>query len=87
VVEVLDRFPGVVSLHIAFLVDKEFVPIVLAALIKYLLGYPFFCIVDKDECWFVYPEGLESIRVIFSVFIKGGNVEVGFLACHSEWEM
>ena len=46
VVEVLDRFPGVVSSLIAFPVNQEFVPVVLAALVEYLLCFPFFCIVD-----------------------------------------
>ena len=46
VVEVLDRFPGVVSSLIAFPVDQEFVPIVLAAVVEYLLCFPFFCLVD-----------------------------------------
>jgi len=46
VVEVLDRFPGVISSLIAFPVDREFVPVVLAALVENLLCFPFFCIVD-----------------------------------------
>jgi len=46
VVEVLDRFPGVVCSLIAFPVDQEFVPVVLAAVVEYLLCFPFFCIVD-----------------------------------------
>jgi len=46
VVEVLDRFSGVVSSLIAFPVNQEFVPIVLAAVVEYLLCFPFFCIVD-----------------------------------------
>jgi len=46
VVEVLDRFPGVVSSLIAFLVYEEFVPVVLAAVVEYLLCFPFFRIVD-----------------------------------------
>jgi len=46
VVEVLDRFPGVVSSLIAFPVIQEFVPVVLAAVVEYLLFFPFFRIVD-----------------------------------------
>jgi len=46
VAEILDRFPGVVSSLIAFSVDQEFVPVVLAAVVEYLLCFPFFCIVD-----------------------------------------
>ena len=46
VVEVLDRFPGVVCSLIAFPVNQEFVPVVLAAVVEYLLSFPFFCIVD-----------------------------------------
>jgi len=44
--EVLDRFPGVVCSLIAFPVNQEFVPVVLAAVVKYLLRFPFFWIVD-----------------------------------------
>jgi len=46
VVEVLDRFPGVVSSLIAFPVNQEFMPFVLSAVVEYLLCFPFFCIVD-----------------------------------------
>jgi len=46
VVEVLDRFPGVINSLIAFPVNQEFVTVVLAVVIEYLLGFPFFCIVD-----------------------------------------
>ena len=46
VVEVLDRFSGVVSSLIAFPVDQEFVPVVLAAVVEYLLCFPFFSIVN-----------------------------------------
>jgi len=46
VVEVLDRFPGGVCSLIAFPVDQEFVPVVLAAVVAYLLYFLFFCIVD-----------------------------------------
>ena len=46
VVEVLDRFPGVVCSLIAFPVDQEFVPVVLAAVVEYLLCFLFLCIVD-----------------------------------------
>jgi len=46
VVEVLDRFSGVVCSLIAFPVNQEFVPVVLAAVVEYLLSFPFFCIVD-----------------------------------------
>jgi len=87
VVEVLDRFPGVVSSLIDFPVDQKFVPVVLAAVIEYLLCFPFFCIVDQDGCWLVLSARLESIRIVLSVFLKGGNMEVGFLVGHSEWEV
>jgi len=46
VVEVLDWFSGVVCSLIAFPVNQEFVPVVLAAVVEYLLCFPFFCIVD-----------------------------------------
>jgi len=46
VVEVLDRFPGVVCSLLAFPVNQEFVPVVLAAVVEYQLSFPFFCIVD-----------------------------------------
>ena len=46
VVEVLDMFPGVVCSLIAFPVNQEFVPVVLAAVIKYLFCFLFFRIVD-----------------------------------------
>jgi len=46
VVEVLDRFPGVVSSLRAFPVNQEFVPVVLAVVTEYLLCFPFICIVD-----------------------------------------
>jgi len=46
VVEVLDRLLGVVCSLIAFPVDQEFVPVVLAAVVEYLVCLPFFCIVD-----------------------------------------
>ena len=44
--EVLDRFSGVVSWLIAFPVGQQFVPVVLAALIEYLVCFPVFGIVD-----------------------------------------
>ena len=87
VVEVLDRFPRVVSLLIPFPVDQEFVPVVLAAVVEYLLSFPFFCIVDYDGCWLGHSAGLESIGIVVSVFLKGGDVEVGFLAGHSGVEV
>jgi len=46
VVEVLDRFPAVVCSLIAFPVNQEFVSFVLAAVVEYLLCFPFFGIVD-----------------------------------------
>jgi len=46
VAEVLDRFPGVACSLLAFPVDQEFVPVVLAALVESLLCLPFFYIVD-----------------------------------------
>ena len=46
VVEVLDRFSGVVCSLIAFPVNQEFVLGVLAAGVEYLLSFPFFWIVD-----------------------------------------
>jgi len=46
VVEVLDRFRGVVSSLVAFPADQEFVPVVLAVLVEYLLCFSFLCIVD-----------------------------------------
>jgi len=66
VVEVLDRFPGVVCSLIAFPVNQEFVPIVLAAVVEYLLCFLFFCIVDKHGCWLVHSAGLECIRIVLS---------------------
>jgi len=45
VVEVLDRFPGVINSLIAFPVNQEFVHVVLAVVVEYLLCFPFFCIV------------------------------------------
>ena len=45
-VEVLDTFPGVVCSLIAFPVNHEFVPVVLAAVVEYLLCFSFFAIVD-----------------------------------------
>jgi len=83
VVEVLDRFPAVVSSLITFPVDQQFVPVALAAVIEYLLCFPFFGIVDQDGCWFVHSARLESIGIVLSVLFKGGNVEVGFLVNHS----
>jgi len=41
VVEILDRFPGVVSSLIVFPVDQEFVRVVLAAVVKYVRCFPF----------------------------------------------
>ena len=87
VVEILDRFPGVVSLLLAFPVDQEFVPVVLAAVVEYLLCFPFFGIVDQDGCWLVHSAGLESIGIVLSVSLEGGDVEVGFLAGHSGREV
>jgi len=46
VVEVLERFPEVVSSLMAFPVSQEFMPVVLAAVVEYLLCLPFFCIID-----------------------------------------
>jgi len=46
VVEVFDRFSGVVSSLIVFPVNEEFVPIPQAAVVEYLLCFLFFCIVD-----------------------------------------
>ena len=46
VVEVVNRFPGVVSSRIAFTVDQEFLPVIVPAVIEYLLCFPFVCIVD-----------------------------------------
>jgi len=46
VVEVLNRFPEVVCSLIAFSVNQEFVPVVLAAVVQCLLCFPFFCILD-----------------------------------------
>ena len=44
-VKVLDRFPRVISSLIAFPVNQEFAPVVLAAVVVYLLCFSFFCIV------------------------------------------
>jgi len=87
VVEVLDRFQEVDNSLIAFPANQEFVLVVQAALIEYLLCFPFFCIVDYHGCWFVHSAGLESIRIALSIFCLGGDVEVEFLASHSGWEM
>jgi len=46
VVEVLDRFPGVISSLLAFPVDQEFMLVVLAAVVNYVFCFPFFCIGD-----------------------------------------
>jgi len=46
VVEVFDRFPGVICSLMAFPDNQEFVPVVLAAVSRYLLCFPFFFIVD-----------------------------------------
>jgi len=46
VVEVLDRFPGVISSLIAFTVAQEFGPVALAGVVEYPLCFPLFCIVD-----------------------------------------
>jgi len=46
VVEVLDRFSGVVCSLIVLPVNQEFVPVVLAAVVGYLLCFLFFCVVD-----------------------------------------
>ena len=62
-------------------------PVVLAAVIEYLLCFLFFCIVDEDRCWLVHSAGLESIGIVLSVFLKGGDMEVGFLAGHSGGEV
>jgi len=70
VVQVLDRFPGVTCSLIAFPVNQEFVPVVLSAVVEYLLCFPFFCNVDQDGCWFVYSAGLESIGIVLSVFLR-----------------
>jgi len=61
--------------------------VVLVAVIEYLLCFLFFCIVDQDGCWLIHSTGLESIGIVLSVFLKGGHVEVGFLAGHSGWEV
>jgi len=87
VVEVLDRFPGVICSLMAFPVNQEFKPVVLAAIVEYLLSFPFFCIVDQDGCWLVHSAGLESIGIVLSVFLKGADVEVGFLARDSGREV
>jgi len=87
VVEVLHRFPGVVRSLIAFPVDQEFMPVVLAAAVMYLLCFPFLGIIDWDACALVYSAGLESIGIFRSLFLNGGNVEVRFLACQSRREM
>jgi len=87
VVEGVDRFPGVIRTLIGFPVEKEFVPVVLAAVVEYLLCFPFPSIVDHDGCCLVHSAGLESIRIVLTVFLKGGDVEVGFLAGHCGWEV
>ena len=46
VVEVLDKFPGVICSLIGFPVDEEVVPLVLVAVGEYLLCFPFFYIVN-----------------------------------------
>ena len=45
VVEILNMFLGVASSLIAFPVDLEFVPVVLAVVFQYQLCFPRFCIV------------------------------------------
>ena len=56
-VEVLDRLPRVVGSLIALPVHQEFVSVVLAPVIDYLLCFPFSCIVDKDRGGFVHRSG------------------------------
>ena len=85
VVEVFNGFPGVVCSFIAFPVDQEFRPVVLAAVIKYLLCFPFFCIVNKDGGGLVHSSGLEPVRVVLSVFLEGRNVKVALLVGYSWW--
>jgi len=46
VVEVFNRFSGVVSSLIAFPVNQEFLPVLLAAVVECLLWFSFVCIVD-----------------------------------------
>ena len=58
VIEVLNRVSGVVRSFIAFPVDQEFVPAVVAAVIRYLLYFLFFSIVNKDRGRFVHSAGL-----------------------------
>ena len=84
-IEVLNRFPGVVCSFIAFPVDQEFMPVALVAVIEYFLSLPFLCIVNKNGGGLVHSPGLKPIGVIFPVFLEGGKVEVGLLGGYSSW--
>ena len=62
-------------------------PVVLVAVIEYEFCFAFFRIVDQDGCRLVHTERVESIGIIVSLFLKGGDMEVGFLPAHSGLEV
>jgi len=82
-VDVLDRFPSVIGSLIALPVREDFVSVVLAPVIEYLLCFPFLCIVDNDRASFVHPPGCKPIRVILIVCFEGGDVKVWLLLGHA----
>jgi len=66
-VEDLDRLPRVVGSLIGLPVYHEFVSVVLAAVIVYLLYYPFLCIINKERDGFVNPSGCKPIGIVLIV--------------------
>jgi len=76
IVEVFYRLLRVVSPLIAFPVYQEFISLVLASVIEYLLCFQFFSIIDKDRGRFTNPSGCESIGVILIICFQGGDVKV-----------
>ena len=82
-VEVLDRLPRVVGSLIALPVYQEFISVVLASVIEYLLCFPFFCMIDKDRGGFVHPSGFEPIAIILIVCFEGGDVKIWLLSGHT----
>ena len=83
IVKVLDRLSRVVSCLIAFPVQKGLVSVVLAPVIKYLLCFPFFCIIDINGAGFVYPSECKSIGVILIICFEGGDLKVWLLSGHA----
>jgi len=81
-VEVLDRLPRVIRSLIALPVYQEFVSVVLAPVIEYLLCFPFFCIIDKNRGGFVHPSGCNAIGIILIVCFEAGDVKIWLLSGH-----